>query len=62
MIVILFIALSYIELGAMFPEAGGMVKYTQYSHGSFVGFLAPGPIGLPLFLLFLLKQSPLCNI
>ncbi|KSU84008.1 Amino acid transporter [Fictibacillus enclensis] len=40
MIVILFIALSYIELGAMFPEAGGMVKYTQYSHGSFVGFLA----------------------
>jgi amino acid transporter len=40
MIVILFIALSYSELGAMFPEAGGMVKYTQYSHGSFVGFLA----------------------
>lgn len=40
MIVILFIALSYSELGAMFPEAGGMVKYTQYSHGSFMGFLA----------------------
>lgn len=40
MIVILCIALSYSELGAMFPEAGGMVKYTQYSHGSFVGFLA----------------------
>lgn len=40
MIVILFIALSYCELGAMFPEAGGMVKYTQYSHGSFIGFLA----------------------
>ncbi|UZH07867.1 APC family permease [Heyndrickxia coagulans] len=40
MVVILFIALSYSELGAMFPVAGGMVKYTQYSHGSFVGFLA----------------------
>jgi amino acid transporter len=40
MVVILFIALSYAELGAMFPEAGGMVKYPQYSHGSFVGFLA----------------------
>ncbi|MDR4947920.1 APC family permease [Neobacillus cucumis] len=40
MIVILFIALSYAELGAMFPEAGGMVKYPQYSHGSFIGFLA----------------------
>lgn len=40
MVVILFIALSYSELGAMFPEAGGMVKYTQYSHGSFIGFLA----------------------
>ncbi|WP_411801556.1 APC family permease [Bacillus glycinifermentans] len=40
MIVILFIALSYSELGAMFPEAGGMVKYTQYSHGSFVGFIS----------------------
>ncbi|MDR6999638.1 APC family permease [Neobacillus niacini] len=40
MVVITFIALSYSELGAMFPEAGGMVKYTQYSHGSFAGFLA----------------------
>jgi amino acid transporter len=40
MIVILFIGLSYSELGSMFPEAGGMVKYTQYSHGSFIGFIA----------------------
>ncbi|MGO1101840.1 APC family permease (plasmid) [Priestia megaterium] len=40
MIVILFIGLSYSELGSMFPEAGGMVKYTQYSHGSFLGFIA----------------------
>ncbi|RDZ11451.1 amino acid:proton symporter [Priestia megaterium] len=40
MVVILTIALSYAELGAMFPQAGGMVKYPQYSHGSFIGFLA----------------------
>jgi amino acid transporter len=40
MMVILLIAFSYCELGSMFPEAGGMVKYTQYSHGSFIGFLA----------------------
>ncbi|WP_027416552.1 APC family permease [Aneurinibacillus terranovensis] len=40
MIVIMFIALSYAELGTMFPEAGGMVRYAQYSHGSFVGFIA----------------------
>jgi amino acid transporter len=40
MVVILFIGLSYSELGSMFPEAGGMVKYTQYSHGSFLGFIA----------------------
>jgi amino acid transporter len=40
MVVILFIALSYAELGTMFPEAGGMVRYAQYSHGSFVGFIA----------------------
>ncbi|MEK1830283.1 APC family permease [Priestia megaterium] len=40
MIVILFIGLSYSELGSMLPEAGGMVKYAQYSHGSFLGFMA----------------------
>jgi len=40
MIVILFIALSYAELGSMFPESGGMVRYAQYTHGSFVGFIA----------------------
>jgi amino acid transporter len=34
------IALTYAELGAMFPESGGMVRYGQYSHGSLVGFIA----------------------
>lgn len=34
------IALSYAEMGAMFPESGGMVRYSHYSHGSLVGFIA----------------------
>jgi len=38
-VAVLFIALVYAEMGAMLPEAGGMVRYPQYSHGSFVGFL-----------------------
>lgn len=38
--VILAIALTYAELGAMFPESGGMVRYGHYSHGSLVGFIA----------------------
>ncbi|HTT05305.1 MAG TPA: APC family permease [Steroidobacteraceae bacterium] len=36
---ILCIAASYAELGAMFPESGGAVRYGHYSHGSLVGFL-----------------------
>ncbi|MGH8162717.1 MAG: APC family permease [Rhodanobacteraceae bacterium] len=39
-VVITAIALTYAELGAMFPESGGMVRYGQYSHGSLVGFIA----------------------
>ncbi|SDV50411.1 APC family permease [Chitinasiproducens palmae] len=39
-VVILAIALSYAELGAMFPESGGMVRYARYSHGSLVGFVS----------------------
>ncbi len=39
-IVIGSIAYSYIELGTMFPEAGGMSKYAQYSHGPLLGFIA----------------------
>ncbi|MFC5718883.1 APC family permease [Streptomyces gamaensis] len=38
--VALTIALTYSELGAMFPKAGGMVRYGQYSHGSLAGYLA----------------------
>jgi amino acid transporter len=37
--IITAIALAYAELGAMFPESGGMVRYSQYSHGSLVGFI-----------------------
>ena len=36
---ILFVALTYAELGAMFPESGGAVRYGHYSHGSLVGFV-----------------------
>jgi len=39
-VVILFVAFSYAELGAMFPESGGAVRYGNYSHGSLVGFVA----------------------
>src|SRR5258707_2885788 len=39
-VVILFVAFTYAELGAMFPESGGAVRYGHYSHGSMVGFLA----------------------
>ncbi|KRG43712.1 amino acid transporter [Stenotrophomonas panacihumi] len=38
--IITTIALAYAELGAMFPESGGMVRYSHYSHGSLVGFIA----------------------
>src|SRR5580692_4259761 len=39
-VVILFVALTYAELGAMFPESGGAVRYGHYSHGSLTGFVA----------------------
>ena len=38
--VITFVAVTYAELGAMFPESGGAVRYGYYSHGSLVGFVA----------------------
>jgi amino acid transporter len=38
--IITMIALTYAELGAMFPESGGMVRYGHYSHGMLVGFIA----------------------
>ena len=30
------VALPYAELGAVLPEAGGMVRYARYSHGTLV--------------------------
>jgi len=38
-IAVIFIALVYAEMGAMLPEAGGLVRYPQYSHGTFVGYI-----------------------
>lgn len=38
--IIILIALNYVELGAMFPESGGMSRYAQYSHGPLLGFIA----------------------
>jgi amino acid transporter len=38
--IVMTIALPYAELGALFPESGGMVRYGHYSHGSLVGFIA----------------------
>ncbi len=39
-LVILLVALTFAELGAMFPESGGAVRYAHYSHGALVGFFA----------------------
>jgi amino acid transporter len=38
--IILFIGLTYAELGTMFPEAGGMVRYAHFSHGSLAGYIS----------------------
>jgi len=39
-VIIILVALAYAELGARYPTTGGMVRYTQLSHGSFAGFIA----------------------
>jgi amino acid transporter len=39
-LIVTTVALAYAELGAMFPESGGMVRYGHYSHGLLVGFIA----------------------
>ena len=39
-VIILLVAVTYAELGSMFPESGGAVRYGHYSHGSLVGFVA----------------------
>lgn len=39
-IMIILVALSYAELGVMFPVAGGVVRFPQYAFGSFASFTA----------------------
>lgn len=39
-VIIIAIALTYVELGTSFPESGGMSKYAQYSYGPLLGFIA----------------------
>ncbi|MEM0136602.1 MAG: APC family permease [Thermoplasmatales archaeon] len=38
-ILTLFIAFTYAELGGMFPRAGGVIRYSNYSHGQLVSFI-----------------------
>ncbi len=40
MLMMLVIAVAYLELGTMYPESGAMGRYTQYSHGPFAGLIA----------------------
>lgn len=39
-VMVLFIALVYAELGAMFPVSGGVVRFPQYAFGSFASYTA----------------------
>ncbi|MBC3495703.1 APC family permease [Pseudomonas sp. SWRI100] len=47
-VVMIAIALTYTEMGVMFPDSGGMVRYPQYSHGSLLGFIGAWAIWLAL--------------
>jgi Gamma-aminobutyrate permease and related permeases len=38
--VVFLFSLVYMELGIAFPISGGMVKYTQLSHGPLTGYVA----------------------
>jgi amino acid transporter len=38
-IFLLFVALTFAELGGMLPKSGAIVRYPQYSHGSFASFI-----------------------
>ncbi len=38
-IAVIFIALNYAELSGMLPEAGGIARYPQFTHGPLVGFI-----------------------
>ena len=39
-LVMLLLALNYAELGAAYPKAGGMTRFSELTHGSLTGFLA----------------------
>src|SRR5262249_39478985 len=36
---LLLIALTIAEVGALFPQSGGIARYLEYTHGSLTGFL-----------------------
>ena len=38
-IIILLIAMTTLEVGTLIPKSGGMVRYLEYTHGSFAGFI-----------------------
>jgi amino acid transporter len=38
-IFLLFVALAFAELGGMIPKSGAIVRYPQYSHGSFASYI-----------------------
>ena len=38
-IAVILIGLTFAELSGIFPEAGALVRYPQYSHGTFVSYL-----------------------
>ncbi|MCL5408287.1 MAG: APC family permease [Candidatus Thermoplasmatota archaeon] len=38
-LIVLVVAIVYAELGGMIPRSGAIVRYGQYSHGSFAGYL-----------------------
>jgi Amino acid transporters len=40
LVFVLFIVLSYAEIGAMIPRSGSIVRYPQYAFGGFLSFLS----------------------
>ncbi|HEV51667.1 MAG TPA: amino acid permease, partial [Thermoprotei archaeon] len=38
-LMLMLVALVYAELGSSFPTAGGVAKYSDYSHGPLLGFI-----------------------
>ncbi len=38
-IAVILLGLTFAELSGMFPEAGALVRYPQYSHGTFVSYI-----------------------